>query len=286
MNRGDIGISIADTAACIICAAVALAWWKRKDWLPQKLVATSTGIITDARWLVSAMSILLITSALAPYVEQRRWPFVWQLMSPTSSGLTQKQVDQRIKPLIVERDKAIADKDDAIKERDAALRDLADTQRQLENANHETAGARAAAAARPPGSMSLEKGETAAVLLLYHSSGGNIEVIAKSTNIKSVETEPFVRNPSDPMSPLCFGGCALFRFVFSGDYGPFDASIADLSASTTRPTIQVTENGEVHLVAILDVEQIGIPNFSIIGTGNTGDLLHEFRMSLYKKTNH
>lgn len=78
MNRADIGLFVADTAGCFICAGVALAWWKRKDWLPQRLVTTATAIITDARWLIGALSVLLIISALSPYVEQRRWPFAWQ----------------------------------------------------------------------------------------------------------------------------------------------------------------------------------------------------------------
>ena len=95
MNRGDIGVAIADTAGCSFCAAVALAWWKRKDWLPQKLVATSVDVVTDARWLLSAMSVLLMASALAPFVEEHRWPYAdWFKAAP--SGFTQQQVNEKI----------------------------------------------------------------------------------------------------------------------------------------------------------------------------------------------
>jgi hypothetical protein len=53
-----------------------------------------------ARWLVVAVIVLLLVSALSPYVEQRRWPFAWQFdgapAPPSQIGFTQEQVDQKI----------------------------------------------------------------------------------------------------------------------------------------------------------------------------------------------
>lgn len=85
VNRGNIWIAITNTVGCIICAGIALAWWKRKDWLPQRLVETTTLVVTDARWLIAAMSTLLIIGALSPYVEQRRWPFAWRQLEHTAA---------------------------------------------------------------------------------------------------------------------------------------------------------------------------------------------------------
>jgi hypothetical protein len=76
MNRGDFFIFSLNSGACALLAGISLAWWKRRDWLPQKLVSTATLIVTDARWILASISVLLIVSALAPFVEQRRWPYV------------------------------------------------------------------------------------------------------------------------------------------------------------------------------------------------------------------
>jgi hypothetical protein len=64
MNRGDFFIFSLNSGACALLAGISLAWWKRRDWLPQKLVSTATLIVTDARWILASISVLLIVSAL------------------------------------------------------------------------------------------------------------------------------------------------------------------------------------------------------------------------------
>jgi hypothetical protein len=130
MNRGDIDITIADTVGCAVCAGLALAWWKRKDWLPQKLVATSTAIVTDARWILGAMSVLLIASVLAPYIEQRRLPFAWQFGAATQTVIH----DPPSADDIANVTRPIQDQLNAVtQQRDAALSEAASLRRQLED---------------------------------------------------------------------------------------------------------------------------------------------------------
>jgi hypothetical protein len=75
MNHGNINLFVIDSIACIVLTAIAVVWWKHREWLPAKLVSTTTLVVTDARWLIGAASVLILASALSPYVEQRRWPF-------------------------------------------------------------------------------------------------------------------------------------------------------------------------------------------------------------------
>ena len=41
INRGDFNLFIWDSIACTLLTAVAVIWWKYRDWLPTKFVSTA-----------------------------------------------------------------------------------------------------------------------------------------------------------------------------------------------------------------------------------------------------
>jgi hypothetical protein len=258
MNRGDIGIAIANTAGCALCAAVSLAWWKRRDWLPQKLVATSTGIVTDARWLLGALSALLIVSALAPYIEERRWPYAdWLKPAPA--------------PIVTNRQPAPTD--DVAKltaERDKALKELNDSK-------HELDIARKAAIPAPLGTVTLNSGEIGAVLLLNRLT--STEIISRSTNIKAAEIETGAHDLSNAALAICTVSCITVRIIFDGSYGPFDVSIQDTTSifsagAMFAPKLAIVRAGDSFLDVVVEP-----------GTGMTlGSDLRELRISIHKRT--
>jgi hypothetical protein len=40
---------------------------------------TAASVATDFRWWAAALTVILLGMSLSPYVEQRRWPFAWQI---------------------------------------------------------------------------------------------------------------------------------------------------------------------------------------------------------------
>ena len=111
MNAKDWTLAFLDTGACILCAGIAIAWWKRKDWLPQKLVASVTSVSLDARWLLGSLMVLLLATSAIPVVQRYGWP---QLVSSPSAdeiasavikALAKNQQDQ---PVFVQPSDAIA----------------------------------------------------------------------------------------------------------------------------------------------------------------------------------
>jgi hypothetical protein len=47
--------------------------------------------LNDIRWLVAASMVALIVVAFSPYVEQQRWPFVWQFSTPAPPVVIHEQ---------------------------------------------------------------------------------------------------------------------------------------------------------------------------------------------------
>ena len=102
INVGQLLLCLGDIAACLVLAAAAVVWLKHKEWLPQKLVSTTISFVTDWRWLFAAFVVLLMASAISPYVEQQRWPFAPQfasLLGPTADEVAEAVVHKLPKPL-------------------------------------------------------------------------------------------------------------------------------------------------------------------------------------------
>ena len=70
MNAKEGTLALLDSAACLICAGVALAWWKRRDWLPTRLRETMMIVATDARWIIGCAMVLLVASAVPIALQQ------------------------------------------------------------------------------------------------------------------------------------------------------------------------------------------------------------------------
>jgi hypothetical protein len=115
MNAGNGTLAFLDSAGCFILVSLAIIWWKHSDWLPPKLVSTALLFVTDARWLVGAVSLLLIVSALSPFIEQARWPFSHYFVTtvPPASPLVDDQSKQQITVLQLQLANAIRERDAA-----------------------------------------------------------------------------------------------------------------------------------------------------------------------------
>jgi hypothetical protein len=133
MNDHNITLFVLDTVACLACAAIAILWLKHRDWLPQKLTSTITLVSTDARWLLGSMAVLLLVSALAPYIEQHRWPFSTIIHDAPTAEDTSNAAEPIRRQLRV-----------ATQERDTARSDAANLQSQLSTKQHELEVAQAA----------------------------------------------------------------------------------------------------------------------------------------------
>jgi len=156
--------------------------------------------------------------------------------------------------LAVERDKANRD-------RDAAIKDLEDTQHKLNAMQAELDAARAAAAARTPGALALNYDEVGAAVLLYRTSfslfgsGNSFEVMAKSTNVRTLELQVYQQQSN---GPYCGLNCLLARFIFDGSYGPFEVSANDPDVAS-QLRADIAQNGEVRVDVVVDPGmQIGI----------------------------
>jgi hypothetical protein len=87
-----------------------------------KLSTSLNRIAADARWWVAVAMLSLFVISISPYAEQRRWPFAWQLSTPTPSA---EDIAKATGPM---RDQLNA----VTQQRDAALTDAATLRQQLD----------------------------------------------------------------------------------------------------------------------------------------------------------
>ncbi len=220
-----------------------------------------------------AIAALLIIISLSPYAQQGQWPkipFFARSEMPLADAL--KNLPPDAAKLTTERDKAV-------KDRDAAIRELEETQHELGAARDNLTAARDAAAGRAPGSLPLDYGEVGAAVFLYRNPLGGkptFEVIAKSTNIKTIELRGY-QMPTDA-TVACSLNCMIVTIIFDGAYGPFNVTTKDSDAyfATSLPTARVTRNGAVHLEIAVDLGM----EVGVIGSSS----LHELKISLEKQS--
>jgi hypothetical protein len=98
----------------------------------------------DIRWLMGAIMVALVVAALSPYVEQHRWPFVWQFATPVPPAVvhdppTAKDIAAAAGPLI---EKALSQ---AEKQTDELRDHFALLQQSLEDMKHQRDAAEAEA---------------------------------------------------------------------------------------------------------------------------------------------
>jgi hypothetical protein len=99
-----------------------------------QLTKTLNQVSGDARWWVGVIFITLITLALSPYIEERRWPFEWQFSAPAPApapGFTQQQVDEKIANAVANLNSQLTE---ANRQRDAAQREANAFRQQIQNA--------------------------------------------------------------------------------------------------------------------------------------------------------
>ncbi len=252
MNRTEAGLVIADTVGCIICAAIALAWWKRRDWLPQKMVATTVSVITDARWLLVGLSTLLIASMLAPFVEQKRWPLsawfpiiIHDHAAPAEIAKATSEIQAKL--------------DQAIKERDAAK----------QGATKET---RPAAGAATISSSSKSGDEIGYITLDY--SNGDATITGTSYSIKEAIVRAARLTGSLVTGSIGNSYSLPIDIVFNEEIGSVDVFVAHteyFTVTSQLPNVAVTKNDGSQLEVLLT------PSNNFLATMGFNRLLLSFR---------
>jgi hypothetical protein len=102
--------AIVSSVGLVGLMAAALHWTRVKTWAARYLSPT---------WVAATFSLLFLAIILAPFVEQRRWPFSIVFHDPP----TAEDIAKATAPIRAERDAAIRQRDQAIRERDDAKRE-------------------------------------------------------------------------------------------------------------------------------------------------------------------
>jgi hypothetical protein len=102
--------------------AAALHWNQLRSWATR----------INPNWVVGAFALLLLAIVLAPFVEQRRWPFIGHFALPTTAPPivihtppTAEDIAKATAPTQTALDEMTRQRDTAIRERDAAVADAA-----------------------------------------------------------------------------------------------------------------------------------------------------------------
>jgi len=215
-------------------------WIRTRTWIPKSVSSSLSAASLDMRIWIAALLILFLYQAAPEMYRRAIEPRAPISDAPNTGDLAKATVAIRA-------------------ERDGAIKDLDAATRELERLKRETT-----TAATPLGTLALDTGEISALRLLLTQLGG-AEIIAKSSNIKSLE---ITKN-----SAFC-SFCIAIHLVFAENSGPFDVSIKEatvLPFASGVPKLTITRNGQDYLDIAID--------FAL-----AGPQLHDFRLSIVKRS--
>jgi hypothetical protein len=82
LRAANVGTGLLVSAMSIIGQIIVIKWPKLRARIAERtpnFTDKFSALVSDPRWWVATLAIFLMFLALSPYIQQRRWPFSWQL---------------------------------------------------------------------------------------------------------------------------------------------------------------------------------------------------------------